>query len=36
MQTSASGAGGLLKGLRRSVLGGESFFMNTYVRERTG
>src|SRR6478735_1136690 len=31
VQTSASNAGGLLKGLRRAALGGESFFMNTFV-----
>jgi uncharacterized protein (TIGR00266 family) len=36
IQTSASSAGGLLKGLRRSVLGGESFFMNTYVANAPG
>jgi uncharacterized protein (TIGR00266 family) len=31
VQTSASGAGGLLKGLKRATLGGQSFFMNTFV-----
>jgi uncharacterized protein (TIGR00266 family) len=31
VQTSASGQGGFLKGLRRAALGGETFFMNTYV-----
>jgi uncharacterized protein (TIGR00266 family) len=36
IETSASGAGGLLKGLRRSVLGGESFFMNTYRANAAG
>src|SRR3954469_21132798 len=28
--------GGVLKGLRRSVLGGESFFMNTYTAQVDG
>lgn len=28
--------GGLLKGLRRSVLGGESFFMNTFTAQNDG
>ena len=28
--------GGVLKGLRRSVLGGESFFMNTYTAQADG
>jgi len=32
MQTSTKG--GLLKGLRRSVLGGESLFINTFTAER--
>ena len=36
IKTSASGAGGLLKGLRRAALGGESFFMNTYVANAPG
>jgi uncharacterized protein (TIGR00266 family) len=36
VQTSASGAGGLLKGLKRAALGGESFFMNTYVANQAG
>jgi uncharacterized protein (TIGR00266 family) len=36
IQTSASGAGGLLKGLRRAALGGESFFMNTFVANQPG
>ena len=34
IQTSArqkAGGGGVLKALKRSVLGGESFFMNTYT-----
>jgi uncharacterized protein (TIGR00266 family) len=31
IQTSASGQGGFLKGLKRAALGGESFFMNTYA-----
>jgi uncharacterized protein (AIM24 family) len=31
IETSASGGGGLLKGLRRAALGGQSFFMNTFV-----
>ncbi|HXY94811.1 MAG TPA: TIGR00266 family protein [Acidimicrobiia bacterium] len=36
VETSASGAGGLLKGLKRAALGGESFFMNAYTaKERT-
>jgi len=30
---SAAGGGGLLKGLKRAVLGGESFFMNTYTAQ---
>lgn len=34
MQTSTQG--GVLKGLRRSVLGGESFFMNTYTAQSDG
>jgi uncharacterized protein (TIGR00266 family) len=36
MQTSsraATGGGGLLKSLKRTVLGGESFFMNTYTAQ---
>lgn len=28
--------GGLLKGFKRSVLGGESFFMNTFTADRSG
>ena len=28
--------GGLLKGLKRSVLGGESFFINTFTAEQSG
>ena len=28
--------GGVLKGLKRSVLGGESFFMNTFTAQRDG
>ncbi len=36
IQTSASGAGGLLKGLKRAALGGESFFMNTFVANAPG
>jgi uncharacterized protein (TIGR00266 family) len=36
VQTSASGAGGLLKGLKRAALGGESFFMNTYTANSPG
>lgn len=28
--------GGLFKGLKRAVLGGESFFMNTFTAERAG
>ncbi len=28
--------GGLMKGLRRSVLGGESFFMNTFTAGKSG
>ena len=36
VETSASSAGGLLKGLRRSVLGGQSFFMNTYTASERG
>jgi uncharacterized protein (TIGR00266 family) len=31
IETSASSSGGLLKGLRRAALGGQSFFMNTFV-----
>ncbi len=31
-----TGAGGLLKGLKRATLGGESFFMNTYVANEPG
>jgi uncharacterized protein (TIGR00266 family) len=31
-----TGAGGLLKGLKRAALGGESFFMNTYVANEPG
>ena len=34
METSTQG--GLLKGLRRSVLGGESFFMNTFTAQAEG
>ena len=34
METSTQG--GLLKGLRRSVLGGESFFMNTFTAQTDG
>lgn len=34
METSTQG--GLLKGLRRSVLGGESFFMNTFTAQANG
>jgi uncharacterized protein (TIGR00266 family) len=36
IKTSASGAGGLLKGLKRAALGGESFFMNTFVANAPG
>jgi len=31
IQTSAGNQGGFLKGLKRAALGGESFFMNTFV-----
>jgi uncharacterized protein (TIGR00266 family) len=34
MQTSTQG--GVMKGLRRAVLGGESFFMNTFTAQRDG
>ena len=34
MQTSTQG--GVLKGLKRSLLGGESFFMNTYTAQHDG
>ncbi len=34
LETSAKG--GLLGGLKRSVLGGESFFINTFTAEQTG
>ena len=34
METSTQG--GILKGLRRSVLGGESFFMNTFTAQADG
>jgi uncharacterized protein (TIGR00266 family) len=34
METSTQG--GVLKGLRRAVLGGESFFMNTYTAQADG
>ncbi len=34
LQTSTQG--GVLKGLKRSVLGGESFFMNTFTAQRDG
>jgi len=34
MQTSTQG--GVMKGLRRAVLGGESFFMNTFTAQREG
>jgi uncharacterized protein (TIGR00266 family) len=36
VETSASSAGGLLKGLKRAALGGESFFMNTYTAKERG
>lgn len=34
LQTSTEG--GVLKGLKRSILGGESFFMNTFTAQRDG
>ena len=34
METSTQG--GVMKGLRRAVLGGESFFMNTFTAQREG
>lgn len=38
VQTSSGGGGvgGVLKGLKRAALGGESFFMNTYVAKEAG
>ena len=36
IQTSAGNQGGFLKGLKRAALGGESFFMNTYVANAPG
>lgn len=36
IQMETSARGGVLSGLRRSVLGGESFFINTFRAEATG
>jgi uncharacterized protein (TIGR00266 family) len=36
VQIATSSQGGLLKGLKRSVLGGESFFMNTFTATGPG
>ncbi len=36
IQMETSTRGGMLSGLRRSVLGGESFFINTFRAEETG
>lgn len=36
VQIETSTQGGVLKGLRRSVLGGESFFMNTFTASTAG
>ena len=36
VQIETSTQGGMLKGLRRSVLGGESFFMNTFTASGAG
>ena len=36
IQMETSARGGVLSGLRRSVLGGESFFINTFRAEETG
>lgn len=36
LQVETSTQGGVLKGLRRSLLGGESFFMNTFTAQADG
>jgi uncharacterized protein (TIGR00266 family) len=36
LQVETSTQGGVLKGLRRSILGGESFFMNTFTAQANG
>jgi uncharacterized protein (TIGR00266 family) len=36
LQVETSTQGGVLKGLRRSLLGGESFFMNTFTAQANG
>ena len=36
LQLQTSTQGGVMKGLRRAVLGGESFFMNTFTAQRDG
>jgi uncharacterized protein (TIGR00266 family) len=36
LQVETSTQGGVLKGLRRSLLGGESFFMNTFTAQSDG
>ena len=36
LQVETSTQGGMLKGLRRSLLGGESFFMNTFTAQANG
>jgi uncharacterized protein (TIGR00266 family) len=36
LQVDTSTQGGMLKGLRRSLLGGESFFMNTFTAQANG
>jgi uncharacterized protein (AIM24 family) len=36
IQVETSTQGGVLKGLRRSLLGGESFFMNTFTAQANG